>query len=85
MDTLRIVMSSSDIEGFVYNRTEKNVEDGNITWQDAADAFFYALRGHGYIIVPDAYAAYVERTMKELVEAESSGNPVQLSLPLDEE
>ena len=84
MDTLRIAMSSSDNEGFVYNRTEKNVEDGLITWEEAADAFFYALRGHGYIIKPDAYAAYVERSMKELVEAESGSTPVQLSLPLDE-
>ncbi len=84
MDTLRIAMSSSDIEGFVYNRTEKNVEDGQITWQDAADAFFYALRGHGYIIVPEKFAAYVTEKMKEFSEAEGSSNPVQLSLPLDE-
>jgi len=84
MDTLRIAMSNSDNEGFVYNRTEKNVEDNLITWQDAADAFFYALRGHGYIIVPEDYAAYVASTMKELVEAESGSNPVKLSLPLDE-
>jgi hypothetical protein len=74
-----------DNEGFVFNRTEKLVEDGCITWQEAADAFFYALRGHGYIINPIDYADYVERTMKEFVEAEgSSSTPVQLSLPLDE-
>lgn len=84
-DTLCIELSSRDNEGVVFNRTEKLVEDGCITWQEAADAFFYTLRGHGYIIVPDDYAAYVERTMKELVEAESGSNPVQLSLPLDEE
>ena len=85
MDTLRIAMSNSDNEGFVYNRTEKSVDDDNITWQYAADTFFHALRGHGYIIIPEEYAAYVERTMKELVEAENGDNPVQLSLPLDEE
>lgn len=86
MDTLRIALSNSDNEGFVYNRTEKNVEDSLITWEDAADSFFYTLRGHGYIIRPEEFAAYVTEKMKELSEAEGSSgsNPVQLSLPLDE-
>lgn len=84
-DTLFIELSSRDNEGVVFNRTEKNVEDGCITWQEAADVFFYALRGHGYIIRPEEFAAYVTEKMKELSEAEgSSSTPVQLSLPLDE-
>ena len=83
MDTLTFVMSSEDDKGVVYNKTLKTVEGDCITWEEAADSFFYFLRGNGYVIVHDTYANYVKKSVEELAEAER-GEEINVFLPIDE-
>jgi hypothetical protein len=85
MDRLSFVLESVDENGYVFNRTTKEVEDRDILWTDATRTFYDFLRGHGYIIVAEEFANYVNSVVVEIADAEKADKePMQLSLPLDE-